>query len=191
MRQNDFALNLPNVLTLIRILMTPLFVVLLINTHYVLALAIFALAGITDGLDGFMARIANQKTALGAFLDPVADKLLLISAYVVLGIQQVLPPWLSLVVISRDVLIVVGILVLTLLQVSFAIQPSMISKCTTVAQLATVFLALLTIQAPGIRHALLPLYALSAVLTIASGLHYIYVGIRILQNPAGSWRGDA
>jgi cardiolipin synthase len=188
LRRNDYALNIPNVLTLVRILMTPLFIILLIRTHYALALAVFTLAGITDGLDGFLARVFNQKTALGAFLDPIADKLLLTSAYAALGIQQVLPAWLSVIVISRDILIVVGILVLTLLQVSFESQPSTISKCTTVAQLTTVFLALLAIQAPGIRHALLPLYGLSAALTVCSGLHYVYVGIRILQDPtdAGS-----
>ena len=181
MNRTGFVLNLPNVLTLIRMLITPLFIICLIKGAYQMALLIFTLAGVTDALDGLLARILNQKTALGAFLDPIADKLILVSAFVTLAVQRMIPAWLAVVVISRDVLIIIGIVILEVLRVNYKIQPSMVSKCTTVAQLATIFLLLLSIQTTALEHALLPVYWLTTALSIASGLHYVYLGIQIMS----------
>ena len=182
MNRTGFVLNWPNVLTLARILITPLFIICLIKGSYAMALLIFTLAGVTDGLDGLLARLMDQRTTIGAFLDPIADKLLLVSAFVTLAVQEMIPAWLTVVVISRDVLIIVGIAILEVSRVDYQIQPSMVSKCTTVAQLATIFLLLLSTQTTVLAHALLPVYWLTTALSIASGLHYVYLGIQIMPD---------
>ncbi len=169
-------------LTLARILITPLFIICLIKGSYAMALLIFTLAGVTDGLDGLLARLMDQRTTVGAFLDPIADKLLLVSAFVTLAVQEMIPAWLTVVVISRDVLIIVGIAILEVSRVDYQIQPSMVSKCTTVAQLATIFLLLLSTQTTVLAHALLPVYWLTTALSIASGLHYVYLGVKIMPD---------
>ncbi|MBM4347097.1 MAG: CDP-alcohol phosphatidyltransferase family protein, partial [Deltaproteobacteria bacterium] len=137
-------MNLPNTLTLIRVLLIPVFVILIMNHSFWWALITFAIAGITDGLDGLLARLTRQKTELGAFLDPIADKLLLISAYLTLAIIEILPGWLSVIVITRDIIILLGILVIMLISHPPQIRPSFISKVTTTFQILTVLLALLT-----------------------------------------------
>lgn len=180
-RSDDKIINLPNLLTLLRILITPLFVIFMIKGHYRPALLVFFLAGISDGLDGFFARCFNQKTTLGAHLDPIADKLLLISTFVTLAIRQIIPSWLAVVVISRDILIFMGIAILRFFNVAFTIKPSTISKCTTAVQLATAFLVLLAFEATMVQPVLTPLFWLTTVLTTASGLHYVYLGIMILN----------
>jgi cardiolipin synthase len=98
-------MNLPNLLTLIRILLIPLFVILIINQSFSWALIVFALAGITDGIDGLIARITRQRTELGAYLDPIADKLLLAAGFITLAIIEMLPSWLAVIVIARDMII--------------------------------------------------------------------------------------
>ncbi|MBL0716094.1 MAG: CDP-alcohol phosphatidyltransferase family protein [Desulfosarcina sp.] len=183
MKRIGIILNLPNILTLFRILITPLFIICLIRGAYQGALVIFALAGVTDGLDGMLARLLNQKTALGAALDPIADKLLLISAFVTLAIQGMIPAWLAVIVISREVLIIVGIAILEISKVPYEIHPSMVSKCTTFIQLAAIFLLLLSLQTAVVAPALFPVYWLTAALSTVSGLHYVYVGIQIMSDP--------
>src|SRR3989304_9367297 len=105
-------MNLPNLLTLTRVLLIPLFVIFIINKYFDWALLTFAIAGITDGLDGLIARLTHQRTELGAYLDPIADKLLLSAAFISLAIIDLLPSWLSIVVITRDVIILIGFFVL-------------------------------------------------------------------------------
>ncbi len=192
MNRTGIVLNLPNILTLARILITPIFIICLIKGAYQMALLVFTLAGVTDGLDGLLARLLNQKTSLGAFLDPIADKLLLVSAFVTLAVQGAIPAWLTVVVISRDVLIIIGIAILEVNKVAYQIKPSMVSKCTTVAQLVTIFLLLLSIQTSGVEHALLPVYWLTTALSVASGLHYVYLCVQIMpdtENGTGSGPG--
>src|SRR5512136_3396512 len=103
-------MNLPNLLTLIRILLISLFVILIIDKSFSWALIIFALAGITDAVDGLIARITHQRTELGAYLDPIADKLLLSSAFVTLAIIERIPSWLTVIVVTRDIIILIGFL---------------------------------------------------------------------------------
>jgi cardiolipin synthase len=180
-RSPGMIINIPNMLTLLRILITPLFVIFLIKGQYRLALLIFFLAGVSDGLDGLFARWFNQKTTLGAHLDPIADKLLLVSTFIGLAVQQIIPSWLAVVVISRDILILTGIAILHFFNVAFIIRPSKVSKCTTVAQLVTAFLVLLAFQFAIVAPALMPLFWLTTILTVVSGLHYVYLGIMILN----------
>ena len=175
------AINIPNILTLLRILLTPLFVIFLLKHLYFFALIVFTLAGISDGLDGFIARYLNQRTTLGAYLDPIADKLLLTAAYASLAILNIIPPWLTVIVISRDVLIAIGMFIFSMTNIRVEIKPSIVSKCTTVIQLLTVFLSLLQMQIAGISTIIFSVCLLTAVLTIMSGLHYIYIGLNILQ----------
>jgi cardiolipin synthase len=175
------AISIPNILTLLRILLTPLFIILILKRVYAQALLVFALAGISDALDGFIARCFDQRTLLGAYLDPLADKLLLVSSFVCLGVMQVLPAWLAVIVITRDIIIVLGIAILTITEKTYDVQPSMVSKCTTAIQLITIMVILLHQGFGLLNFALTPLYWLVAGLTIFTGLHYIYLGMGILQ----------
>ena len=175
-------LNVPNLITLLRILVTPLFVIFMIRGQYHLALLVFTLAGISDAIDGFLARWFDQKTVLGAHLDPLADKLLLTSAYVALAVQRIIPGWLAVVVISRDILILSGIGILRFFNIPIVVKPSIISKCTTAAQLATAFLVLLSFQLAAVQPVLKPLFWGTTLLTIVSGLHYVVRGVGILHS---------
>jgi len=151
---------------------------------FLLSLIVFTVAAISDGLDGLCARFFNQRTSLGAYLDPIADKMLLASAFITLSIQEIIPFWLSVIVISRDILIMTGVLICTMADIKIKIQPSIISKFTTVTQLLTVFISLLyqvispTLSANWTN----ALYGGTSILTIVSGLHYIYKGLNIHQN---------
>lgn len=174
-------MNLPNTLTVIRVLLIPAFVILIINHSFGWALIIFAIAGITDGLDGLLARLTRQKTELGAYLDPIADKLLLISSYLSLAIVEILPGWLSVIVITRDVIILLGILVIMLISRPPAIHPSFVSKLTTTFQILTVLLALLSGYESFFKQLTPIAIYITTFLTILSGIHYIYIGTRILN----------
>lgn len=180
-RRTNTTINVPNILTLVRILLTPLFIILLLKNLLTMALFVFALAGISDALDGFIARCFNQKTELGAHLDPLADKLLLLSAYICLAALKIIPSWLTVIVITRDVIIILGIAVLTITDKPYEIRPSIISKCTTAIQLATVFFTLLHPGLPHFRTIQAALFWAAAILTTISGLHYIYIGMNQLQ----------
>ncbi len=173
------VMNLPNFLTLVRIFLTPLLVIFLINDRYTHALMVFAVAGVTDGLDGFLARVLHQKTRLGAILDPIADKTLLSSAYVTLAITRQVPSWFAVVVISRDLIIVAGVLILFLTVGSIDIKPTIVGKMTTFFQLITA-LAILSktvFKEPNI--ALDGLYVFTTILTVFSGLQYVMQGFKI------------
>jgi cardiolipin synthase len=174
-------MNLPNILTLIRILLIPLFVILIINKSFGWALIVFAIAGITDGIDGLIARITRQRTELGAYLDPIADKLLLSAGFVTLAIIELVPSWLAVIVITRDVIILLGILVMTLNNYSPKIQPSLISKVTTFLQISTILLVLMVEYGSIFRNLFnIAIYG-TTLFTILSGAHYIYIGTRIFN----------
>jgi cardiolipin synthase len=179
-RRPALTVNVPNILTVLRILVTPLFVILMLREMHGPALLVFVLAGVSDGLDGLIARMFNQRSDLGAVLDPIADKLLLSAAYVSLGILGTIPAWVVVVVISRDVLIVTGIAVLSFCKVEFDIRPSLLSKWTTAVQLLTVGVALLQFHFPAAL-ALRTLCWATVAMSVLSGLHYTYVGLNTLQ----------
>mgnify|MGYP003961004535 CR=1 FL=1 len=175
-------INFPNILTIIRILITPLFVILLLRNEREFALLTFTVAAISDGLDGFIARVFNQRTELGAYLDPIADKLLMTAAFVSLGVLKIIPSWLTVIVISRDVLIVLGLALFTMTEIKVEIKPSIISKNTTVAQLSTIIWVLLDLEFAIVDTVSISFYWITACLTITSGLHYMYTGINRLQS---------
>lgn len=180
-------LNVPNAITLTRILLVPPFVILLLRGQNAGALAVFAVAAISDFIDGFLARRLLQQTALGRLLDPLADKLLAGSAFVLLAVRQVLPDWLAVLVISRECVILAGMLLLNILQVRVEIAPSRVGKWNTAFQLTTVCAALLlAVIAPSPRPAFLApavaaLYLATATTTIISGFQYLFRGLRLVS----------
>jgi len=175
-------MNLPNLITILRILLTPLYINLLIYEYHGWALTIFLVAGLTDGLDGLIARLANQRTKLGTYLDPMADKLLLSASFLTPAILKLIPIWAALIVVSRDLILILGALILHLTQTSQDISPTLLGKSTTVIQLVYIALVLLFIVLHGSTVSLWPVLALTMGLTVLSGLHYIYRGIRRLNS---------
>jgi cardiolipin synthase len=180
-------LNLPNSITLLRLVSIPIFLALLSSELYLAALAVFVLGGLTDAVDGAVARLTRQQTSLGAHLDPVADKLLVMSSFVMLGLADALPPWLVALVVSRDIIILVGFVAVSLLTSERPeLRPTRISKVNTVAQLVTIGVVLAALGAPrrfppAIIDALI---GATALLTVLSGLQYLYVGLVWLQKRA-------
>jgi cardiolipin synthase (CMP-forming) len=180
------TLTAANQLTLLRMLLIPAFVILVLYGHLGWALLVFAFAGLTDGLDGLIARASGQKTTLGAWLDPMADKLLLVSTFVVLtlpglGLENRLPIWLTVLVISRDIVIV-----LTVAIISFAIgprtfRPSIFGKIATATYILTAVVAMLY-NYLGYRSAVVETFVYASLaITLVSGLHYIWVVTRIIE----------
>jgi cardiolipin synthase len=175
--------TIPNLLSLLRMGLIPLFIILVMNGDLRKALLVFVVAGVTDALDGFIARFWHQQSPLGAYLDPIADKLLLTTAYVMLSIPGLnhgtrIPPWITILVIARDVLMVSVALVLYLAAGVKRFPPSVLSKINTILQVAAVVLVLVSGAFPDLHSIELAaetaLY-LVAGLTVASGLHYIYL----------------
>lgn len=176
--------NIPNLLSLLRMALVPVFVIEVLGGDVRAALLIFAFAGVTDALDGAIARIWRQQTALGAYLDPAADKLLLVTSYVVLAVPNlhagyVIPTWVTALVITRDIVIVIVALLLYVTGGVSRFPPSPLSKVNTAVQVAAVILVLLSglsdaLEAP----AMISAYAV-ACLTLASGIDYIVRANRI------------
>lgn len=174
-------MSLPNCITMIRIVLVPVIVIFLINNQLLPALLVFLIAGISDGLDGFFARALNQKTALGAFLDPLADKLLLTTIYVVMAFNHLAPGWLAVVVASRDLLIVSGLAVLVWNNHFPAMKPTLDSKITTFLQIVAMSYLLGRNYFPSREWFTDLLLVATAVFTVISGLRYIAIGFQLLD----------
>jgi cardiolipin synthase (CMP-forming) len=169
-------LNLPNLITLLRISAVPVFLIMLTSGRYTEALVVFILAGVTDSLDGALARLTNSHTAFGAYIDPLADKLLLVSSFAILAFLGFIPRWLAILVISRDVIILLGFVVLFFVTSrSITAQPSFMGKASTFFQLLTVTLTLLSLHNPVWRFPFLLQGAqiLAGGATTISGLQYL------------------
>ena len=173
--------TIPNLLSLLRMGMVPLFIIAVVNGDSGKALALFVVAGVTDALDGFIARFWRQQSPLGAYLDPIADKLLLTSAYIALSIPSLnrgteIPIWVTVLVIARDVLIVIVALVLHLAAGVRAFPPTLLGKGNTVLQVGAVVVVLMSGTFKDLRWidvtANVLVYAVG-VMTVASGLSYI------------------
>ncbi|MFC0408504.1 CDP-alcohol phosphatidyltransferase family protein [Roseomonas elaeocarpi] len=177
--RHDTLLTLPNILTFARLLAVPATVWLVIHHRPDLAFLLFVAAGVTDAVDGWLARRLDARSTLGAVLDPAADKALLVSIYVALAVTEVLPDWLAILVVFRDVLIVGGLAVLLLLGMPPAIRPLFISKVNTVLQILLAATALMfqgwRIDAPILLDALV---WLTAAVTVASGAAYVRAVLR-------------
>jgi cardiolipin synthase (CMP-forming) len=186
------VLNIPNFLTLLRIVAIPCFLILLEDFRYGWALMVFVGAGITDGLDGAIARLTHTKTTLGAYLDPAADKLLLVSAFIALGFMHVVPRWLAVVVIMRDAIIVLGYFLLFMMtQSAMEVRPSVSGKASTALQLSSVALVLVSLARPGVMPPTLTdaVFYMTGTVTAGAGLQYMYRGLEWLQGrltPAGA-----
>ena len=172
-------MHIPNLITLARILLVPVTVWLIISGAYGAAFAAFVVAGASDGLDGYLARRFNWRTKLGAYLDPLADKALLVSVYVTLGFLKELPAWLVIIVVSRDVLIVGAVLLSRLLDHPVKVAPLMVSKVNTAAQIVFV-VAVLGVAALREPYDLLVSYGSIpvALLTVLSGAAYLVEWLR-------------
>jgi len=180
LRENNWTV--PNLLTMLRIFMTPGIVMAFADRRFDIAWVLFAVAGLTDALDGALARILKQRSNFGAMLDPLADKILLDTSFICLALQDWIPTWLAVLVVSRDVLIVGGLALLQYsgVDVRRGIKPVWFSKCATLAQILLVLLIMvehsLDVDYPGLR---LLLVATVALLTAASGVYYVNLGIKM------------
>jgi cardiolipin synthase (CMP-forming) len=176
-------MNFPNLITIGRILLVPLTIWLLISGDFLAAFFVFVVAGISDGVDGYLARVLKSQTELGAYLDPLADKALLVSVYAALGVIKILPAWLVLIVITRDILIIGGVLLAWLLGQPLAMKPLWISKLNTVAQIVFVGLVLAALGLNFDASWLLQFGTLLvAALTAASGAFYLRDWIKHMAN---------
>jgi cardiolipin synthase len=178
-------ITVPNLLTVFRMALIPVFVSLLFYQKFLLALAAFVFAGITDGLDGLLARRFHQQSPLGRILDPVADKMMLVTSFVVLSMPSVFPGpipkhlpvpfWVTITVISRDVFILVSAAAINMVTGFRGFQPSMLGKISTAVQIIAVTAVLVAAQTRvGAGYYLPTLYTSVFTLALVSGAHYIF-----------------
>ncbi|MEQ9255436.1 MAG: CDP-alcohol phosphatidyltransferase family protein, partial [Alphaproteobacteria bacterium] len=178
-------ISLPNVITLARLVTVPLIVWLLMDGRFAPAFWLLVAAGLSDAVDGYIARRFNRRTHLGAYLDPLADKALLVGVFVALGVQGHLPSWLVILVVSRDILIIGGALLIHTLTQKLRMAPIWLSKLNTVTQIV---LAVLVVAELGLATSLTPLTApliglliwVVALTTVASGGQYVVTWLQRL-----------
>jgi cardiolipin synthase len=172
-------LSIPNLITLGRILLVPVLVWAIASGEMRIAFVLFLAAGVSDAVDGFLAKRFGMATALGAYLDPLADKAMLVSIYVALAVIGAIPLWLVILVVSRDIMIVSAVILSWLVDKPVPLKPLLVSKLNTVAQIV---LALLVIAALGFdfdaQLAIVGLMALVAVLTLLSVAFYVAEWVR-------------
>ena len=175
--------TVPNQLTLLRLGFLPIFLSLIGYERYKWALLVLVVAGLTDLFDGWLARRLNQRSSLGAYLDPIADKLLLSSSFVILAYKQAIGWWLTIIVLSRDILILIVAIVIILISGYRPFPPSLLGKATTFFQIILVFGVVLAAGYPGPEIAEINrlLSYLVAALTAISGFHYSFVTARRLS----------
>jgi len=194
-------ITLPNVLTIFRMALIPLFVSLLFYQKFLPALATFIVAGATDGLDGLLARRFHQQSPLGRILDPIADKMMLVTSFIVLSMKGVFPTpipkhlpipfWVTTTVLSRDVFILVGAAAINMVTGFRAFQPSFPGKVSTVVQIVAVATVMLAAQVRiGTGYYLPTVYAAVFAFTLFSGIHYVFFVSRLI-NKAGNGAGPA
>ncbi len=180
-------MNLPNLISLGRLLSVPVNVWLILLGEWRLAFGLFLLAGASDAVDGFIAKRFNMTTELGAYLDPLADKAMIVSIYVALGIAGAIPRWLVILVVSRDIMIVSAIILSWLVDKPVKLKPLAVSKLNTVAQ---ILLALVVLAALGYQFdagaVIWILTVLVAILTLASVAIYLAEWVRhMAAGPTG------
>ena len=180
---------LPNLITLGRLILVPVIIYLIDAQQFEAAFWVFVAAGISDGVDGFIAKRFGYTTTLGAYLDPVADKALLVSIFVSLGMQDVIPNWLVILVVSRDVLIIGAVLISWIIGFNVTMQPLMVSKINTTLQIAyaAFVLAVLGFHFEATFASALVLAAyLTGITTVISGASYLVDWVRDVS----AWEAD-
>jgi len=185
-------ITVPNLLTVFRMVLIPVFVSLLFYQRFVLALAVFIVAGLTDGLDGLLARRFDQRSSLGTILDPIADKLMMVTSFVVLSMRSVFPQpvpshlpipfWVTIAVISRDVFILVGAAAINIVTGFRGFRPSMLGKINTTVQIVAIGIIMLAASIPyGTGYYLPTVYATVFTFAVLSGAHYVFFVSRLLN----------
>ena len=180
--------TLANQLTLLRLLLIPFFALAILGEHYDWGLGVLLAAALTDFLDGLLARRLEQRTVLGTTLDPIADKLLLSTSFIVLAVRGVVPWWVSILVLSRDALMLVTALALVLSTEFRPFPPSAFGKACTAVQVVTVVVAVVAELAPAnvLLWTELILFWLTTCLTVLSGVHYAYRTAKQLSDTPSS-----
>lgn len=185
-------ITVPNLLTVFRMVLIPVFVSLLFYRRFSFALGVFVLAGVTDGLDGLFARRFNQKSQLGTILDPIADKLMLVTAFVVLSMRSIFPQplpshlpvpfWVTVAVISRDVFILVGAAAINIVTGFRGFRPSFLGKVSTTVQIFAIGAIIFAASVPyGTGYYLPTIYTAVFALAVVSGGHYVFFVSRLLN----------
>ncbi|MEP6707687.1 MAG: CDP-alcohol phosphatidyltransferase family protein [Pyrinomonadaceae bacterium] len=185
-------LTVPNMLTVFRMVLIPVFVTMLFYQRFTLALAVFVCAGLTDGLDGLLARRFDQRSQLGTVLDPIADKLMMVTAFIVLSMRSIFPPpvpshlpvpfWVTVTVISRDVFIIVGAAAINIMTGFRGFRPSWLGKVNTTVQIVAIAAIMFAASVPFYTGYYLPtVYATVFVFAILSGLHYIFFASKLMN----------
>ncbi|MED5578887.1 MAG: CDP-alcohol phosphatidyltransferase family protein [Nitrospinota bacterium] len=178
-------LTLANKITLLRLFIVPAFAYCILYGLEGYALICFSSASIADGMDGFLARKRNEITSLGSLLDPIADKILMVTSFLLLSYLKYIPVWLSILVIGRDFILVFGYIILRIIINSNKIKPSFLGKTTTVLQMSTIIIVLLISFLSEVQsfESLQILFLATGILTIVSGIHYLLlVGLRLIKN---------
>jgi cardiolipin synthase len=177
-------LSIPNLITLARILLVPVVVWAIASGSMQIAFLLFLAAGLSDAIDGFLAKRFGMATELGAYLDPLADKAMIVSVYVALGVADAIPRWLVILVVSRDIMIVSAVILSWLVDRRVTLKPHVVSKANTVAQIV---LALLVLGSRGYEFNAEPvltlLTALVAILTLLSVVFYVIEWARHMNAP--------
>lgn len=188
-------LTIPNVLTLSRILLTAFFFSAGLQNEWNWALWLYGIAAFTDMLDGAIARLLHQKSRLGAFLDPMADKLMMLGGVVLLSLQGILPWWLMALIIGRDMLIVFGVFYIQSRGIEIQYRPTLLSKGTTFSQILTIVVGLIV---AAVNHGVsLPRFVtfglayypwilgVTAIMTLVTAVQYTTIGVRLLRSLDG------
>ena len=173
-------LNIPNTLTIGRIVIIPVFLTAIIYKRYDYAFYLFIIAAITDIFDGLFARLKDQRTSLGMFLDPLADKFLIVTSIIILSVYGWIPKWLAITVISRDIIVVIGWFLLYLVSGTAKVEPSLLGRATIWVQsvfIAYVLMNRTFLSLPAVYNPVLQW--ITAGITIISGLHYVYRGLKL------------
>jgi len=175
----NHVINLPNTLTAARILLVPFYIVSFLYDRFDLALGLFLVASVTDMLDGLIARLRNQYTRFGEILDPIADKVLLISSFIMLSMLHWVPIWLTVAVISRDLIVLTGTMILYLTSGVLTISVTFLGKLTTVFQVFQLAYILLLVNIRGEPGNPLVLTLAVFAVTVLSGVQYVMKGLKL------------
>ena len=185
-------ITVPNLLTIFRMVLIPVFVSLLFYQRFVIALAIFVIAGLTDGLDGLLARRFDQKSQLGTILDPIADKMMMVTSFIVLSMRSVFPQpvpshlpipfWVTIAVISRDVFILVGAASINIVTGFRGFRPSWLGKINTTVQIVAIGAIMFAASVPyGTGYYLPTIYTTVFTFAVLSGAHYVFFVSKLLN----------
>ncbi len=178
-------LNIPNLLTILRFILIPIFIIAMGYNKPTIALFIFLIAGITDALDGYIARRFKQETILGKILDPIADKTLLVSSFVFIynsNLNVKFPFWFVVIVISRDTFILLGSVIIYLIKGKLKVEPSIFGKATTFFQIVSVVIVLMANIVHIPTTMLNTIIYLTVIFTVISAITYLYSGLQQLYN---------